>query len=98
MKALVIDNVEDMRRIIRLALERMGGMTVCEADGGLAGLAAARSERPDVILLDVMMPGMDGRAVLTALRGDPLTAAMPVIFITASVAPAERRALVAMGA
>ena len=79
MKILIIDNVDDMRRIMRLALERMGGMTVFEAPGGMEGLALARQERPDAILLDVMMPGMDGRAVLLALRNDPTTAAIPEI-------------------
>ena len=87
-----------MRRIMRLALERMGGMTVCEASGGLEGLALARQERPDAILLDVMMPGMDGRAVLLALSADPMTAAIPVIFITASVEPDAMSALKALGA
>lgn len=97
MKILVIDNVDDMRRIMRLALERMGGMTVLEAPGGLEGLELARQERPDAILLDVMMPGMDGRAVLLALRADPVTAVIPVIFITASVGPAELRELKLLG-
>jgi len=58
-------------------------MEVREAEDGLVGLAAAREERPDVILLDVMMPGMDGWQVLEELLGDEQTQGIPIVFLTA---------------
>ena len=58
-------------------------MQVREAEDGAAGLAAAREERPDVILLDVMMPGMDGWQVLEALLGEEKTQDIPIVFLTA---------------
>ena len=79
MKILIIDDEEEIRSIIRLALERLDGMTVCEVSGGLEGLTAAREERPDAILLDVKTWGMEGSEVLKALRDNPETAAIPVI-------------------
>ena len=74
MKVLIIDDDADIRLIACLALTRVGGMTAVEADSGLAGLRKAREERPDVVLLDMMMPMMDGCATLAALRADPALA------------------------
>jgi DNA-binding response OmpR family regulator len=59
------------------------GMEVREAEDGHSGLAAAREERPDVILLDVMMPGMDGWQVLEELLADERTRDIPIVFLTA---------------
>ncbi len=98
MKILIIDDEDDIRRIVRLSLERVGGMQVCEAPSGAAGVAAALEERPDAILLDVMMPGMDGPAVLLALRREPGTAAIPVVFLTARLSPSELGRLNSLGA
>lgn len=83
MKALVIDDEEDVRFIARVSLGRVGGMTVLLASSGEEGLALARSERPDFILLDMMMPGMDGPATLQALCDSPECATIPVVFMTA---------------
>jgi CheY-like chemotaxis protein len=98
MKILIIDDEADIRRIIRLSLERVGGMKTCETPDGRAGLSAARRERPDAILLDVMMPGMDGTAMLAALRREPAISAIPVIFLTARQAPGEAERLKGLGA
>jgi CheY-like chemotaxis protein len=98
MKVLIIDDEDDIRRIIRLSLERVGGMEVRDAPNGAAGVAAAHAERPDAILLDVMMPGMDGPSVLLALRRDPATAAIPVVFLTARLSPSELQRLNTLGA
>lgn len=87
MKVLVIDDEADVRLIIRLGLERVGGMKVIEASAGIEGVAAAQAEMPDAILLDVMLPGMDGAAVLQALHRQPGTASIPVVILTASVRP-----------
>jgi DNA-binding response OmpR family regulator len=89
MKILIIDDEEDIRRIVRLGLEQAGGMKVCEAASGAEGVQAARRDHPDAILLDVMMPAMDGPATLLALRSDPEIAAIPVIFLTVRMAPEE---------
>lgn len=82
MKALVVDDEADIRLLARVGLTA-SGFTVIVADGGDQGLRLARDTQPDVILLDVMMPAMDGYATLAALRADPATASIPVLFLTA---------------
>ena len=81
-RVLVIDDEAPIRLLCRVNLEA-AGMEVREAEDGLVGLAAAREERPDVILLDVMMPGMDGWQVLEELLGDEQTQDIPIVFLTA---------------
>jgi DNA-binding response OmpR family regulator len=81
-RVLVIDDEAPIRLLCRVNLEA-AGMEVREAGDGLAGLEAAREEPPDVILLDVMMPGMDGWQVLEALFEDPQTQDIPIVFLTA---------------
>jgi CheY-like chemotaxis protein len=98
MKVLVIDDEDDIRRIARLSLAAVGGMDVCEARGGSAAVRKAREEQPDVVLLDMMMPGMDGLATFRALREDPETADIPVIFLTAKAMSAEVDRLKGLGA
>lgn len=97
MKVLLIDDDEDIRRIAWLVLERVGGMAVSQASGGAEGLRKAVAEKPDVILLDVMMPGMDGPDTLAALRENPTTADIPVIFLTAKVLASEIERLKSLG-
>jgi DNA-binding NarL/FixJ family response regulator len=81
-KVLVIEDEPEMRRnlLTILRLEKFHGLG---AENGKTGLEMARKELPDIILCDVMMPEMDGRAVLEALRKDPDTAGIPFIFLTA---------------
>jgi CheY-like chemotaxis protein len=98
LKVLLIDDEDDIRRIARLSLSRVGKMEVVEAASGADGVARAADERPDVILLDMMMPGMDGPATLAALRAQPETAQIPVVFLTAKAMPSEVRRLTALGA
>ncbi len=81
-KVLVIDDEAPIRLLCRVNLEAEG-MTVLEAGDGPGGLARAREERPDIILLDVMMPGLDGWGVAEQLLEDPETASIPIIFLTA---------------
>jgi DNA-binding response OmpR family regulator len=83
MKILIIDDDPDIRSIARLSLSRVGGMEVIEAGSGAEGVRKAQDEKPDVILLDMMMPTMDGLQTLAALRARPATASTPVIFLTA---------------
>jgi CheY-like chemotaxis protein len=82
MKLLLIEDDDDIRRVARLSLGRLGGMDVIEAGGGAEGLRRAAEHQPDAILLDALMPVMDGPATLAALRADPRTAAIPVVFLT----------------
>ncbi len=82
MSVLVVDDEAPIRLLCRVNLEA-AGMHVREAEDGAVGLAAAREERPDVILLDVMMPGMDGWQVLEELLGDERTRDIPIVFLTA---------------
>lgn len=98
MKILIIDDEADIRRIAHLALGRVGAMDVSEAQSGLEGLRKAEDTHPDAILLDVMMPGLDGPSTLAALRSNPATANIPVIFLTAKAMVSELTRLRALGA
>lgn len=80
---LIIDDEEDIREIAQLCLEAVGGWQVCTAQSGSEGLISAQSQQPLAILLDVMMPDMDGLNTLEQLRANPLTRNIPVIFLTA---------------
>jgi two-component system, OmpR family, phosphate regulon response regulator PhoB len=81
-RVLVVDDEAPIRLLCRVNLEAEQ-MDVLEAADGLSGLEAARHERPDVILLDVMMPGLDGWRVAEELLEDPDTSGIPIVFLTA---------------
>lgn len=98
MKILLIDDEADIRKIAKLSLEAVGKHTVVLAANAQEGLALAASQRPELIILDVMMPGMDGVSTLAALRKDPALAAIPVIFMTAKVQRAETEHYTKLGA
>jgi CheY-like chemotaxis protein len=98
MKVLLVDDEGDIRRIARLGLSRLGGCEVVEAGSGAEALETAAAEHPDVVLLDVMMPGQDGPSTLQALRADARTAEIPVIFLTAKAMPSEIERLTKLGA
>ncbi|HZS08250.1 MAG TPA: response regulator [Blastocatellia bacterium] len=89
MKILIIDDEDDIRLISRMSLSRIGGMEVIDASNGADGVRKAEAEMPDAILLDVMMPSMDGPTTLSALRANQATAAIPVIFLTAKAMASE---------
>lgn len=84
-KILIVDDEEDFCFFVRENLINSQKFEVVIATSGKPGLALARSEKPDLILLDLMMPGMGGEAVAEALRESPDTAAIPIIFLTALV-------------
>jgi CheY-like chemotaxis protein len=86
---LVIDDEEDIREVVQVSLELTANWRSVGCESGVEGVVRARADRPDAILLDVMMPGMDGTAVLGELKSDPQTDAIPVIMLTAK-ASAER--------
>ncbi len=97
-KVLLVDDEEDIRTIGQICLTRVGGWVTFLASNGEDALRMAEAERPDVVLLDVMMPGMDGPTVLARLRANPLTAGIPVVFLTAKVQRGDLGHYVALGA
>lgn len=97
MKVVIIDDEEDIRSVASMSLGILGGIEVVEAESGMDGVSKAAREQPDVILLDAMMPEMDGPATLEALRNNPETAAIPVIFLTAKAIRAELDKLRSLG-
>jgi CheY-like chemotaxis protein len=88
---LVVDDQEDVRSIARLSLELLGGWSVLTAESGAEALTIAADRRPDAILLDVMMPGLDGPTTVERLRSDPATAGIPVVLLTAKVQAMDQR-------
>ena len=88
---LVVDDDVEFAEMLRMRLAA-GNYRVVTARNGKEGLARAKEESPDVILLDVMMPGMDGGDVALAMRQNPKLAAIPIIFLTAAVSEKETKA------
>jgi CheY-like chemotaxis protein len=95
---LLVDDDPDIRRIASLSLERIGGFRVVLATGADEALELAARQRPDLVLLDVSMPGMDGPSTLQALRELPGMPGVPVVFFTATCSDEERARLCALGA
>src|SRR5437868_3875255 len=81
-RVLIVDDEAPIRLLCRVNLE-VEGMEVLEAPDGPSGLSAARREHPDIVLLDVMMPGLDGWRVAEELLEDPATQGIPIVFLTA---------------
>lgn len=98
LRVLLIDDDADIRFIAAMSLRRLGGMEVRMADSGRVGVAMAAESPPEVILLDVMMPELDGERTLAMLRTDPRTAAVPVVFMTAKVMGEEIARWLSLGA
>ncbi|MGY1814792.1 response regulator [Blastococcus sp. SYSU D00820] len=90
---LVVDDEPDIRELARMALELVGELHVVVAESGDAATRLAEEVRPDAVLLDVQMPGMDGPATLAALRSGAAGAGVPVVFLTASVQRSQLREL-----
>ena len=96
-KILIIDDEEDIREVAALSLETVAGWNVISANSGAQGLARAIEHQPDAILLDVMMPGMDGPTTFRELRKNPVTAAIPVLLLTAKVQASDQRRFADLG-
>jgi CheY-like chemotaxis protein len=86
---LVVDDDDEVREITSLALELMGGWTVLSADQGAVALDQAQEHRPQAILLDVMMPEMDGPTTFLKLQENPRTRDIPVVLLTAKAQVGE---------
>ncbi|MDZ7964928.1 MAG: response regulator [Nostoc sp. DedSLP03] len=82
---LIVDDEEDVQAIAKLGLEMAAGWNVLTACSGWEALNVAANSKLDVILLDMMMPDMDGRATLQQLKANPVTKSIPVILLTAKV-------------
>jgi CheY-like chemotaxis protein len=95
-RVLVVDDEEDIREVAALSFE-LAGWDVKTAPSGREGFAAASAAAPDVILLDVMMPELDGPGTYALLQEDPRTREIPVVFLTAKIQSADRRRYVALG-
>ena len=95
-RVLIVEDVAENLRLFRAILS-IEEAQVLEADGGLAGIELARRERPDLILMDMQMPGMDGIEATRVLRGDPQTLASPVVMLTANTQDEDRRRARAAG-
>jgi two-component system, OmpR family, response regulator len=98
-RLLLVDDDQDIRTIACMTLERLGGWEVIRAASGSEALVCARESGPfDAVLLDVMMPGMDGPSTLLELQAEDLVANTPIVFLTAKVQVAEREHLISIGA
>ena len=86
---MYVDDDDDIREIVELSLGLDGSMRVSSSAGGEQALADMRAQCPDLVVLDVMMPGMDGPSMLKRMRDDPLLRHIPVIFMTAKASPQE---------
>ena len=95
---LLVDDEPDIRQVAELALSTVGDYDVYTAVDGNDGIKQARALQPDVILLDVMMPGLDGPGTYAALKEDPSTVDIPIIFMTAKSQTDEIEALMSLGA
>jgi DNA-binding response OmpR family regulator len=96
-RLLLIDDDEDLREIFYATFSAIAGLEVLLADSGESGLAIAQQEPLDAILLDVMMPGMDGEVVVQHLQSDSRTQSIPVIFMTARTHSEDRQHLLNIG-
>ncbi|MGK7901287.1 MAG: response regulator [Hormoscilla sp.] len=96
-RILVIDDEDGIREIIQFSLEEAAGYSVLTATSGSEGLAKAAAEQPDAILLDVMMPEMDGPETFRKLQANAATAQIPTIFLTAKAQISEQRQFIDLG-
>jgi DNA-binding response OmpR family regulator len=97
-RVLVADDEDDIRDLVCLAVGRAGGLVVRSVADGTAALAAARAERPRLVVLDVSMPGATGLEVCSALRADPDTAGIAILLLSAGASTADIARGLAAGA
>lgn len=96
-RILIIDDEDDIREVAQLTLEAISLWQVSTASSGNEGLQLALEQQPDAILLDVMMPDMDGITTFQKLQTNPNTQHIPVILMTAKVQPADRQCFAELG-
>ena len=88
-RILIIDDERPMTRMVRLNLEATGRYEVREENASANALLTARDFRPDLVLLDVIMPGADGGEIAARFKNDPVLSRIPIVFLTATVSPRE---------
>lgn len=96
-RVLVIDDEEDIREVAALALETVAGWNVTTAPSGRDGILAAQREQPDAILMDVMMPGMDGPSTFREMQTIDRVSQIPVVLLTAKTQGVDRRRFAELG-
>lgn len=96
-RILLVDDEDDIREVAAISMQAVGGWEVCSASSGTEAIAQALAEQPDAILLDVMMPGIDGPTTFRRLQGDARTRDIPVILLTAKAQAADRRSFDELG-
>jgi CheY-like chemotaxis protein len=96
-RVLIIDDEDDIREVAQVSLEMVAGWEVLTARSGRDGIQRAQAEKPDAILLDVMMPGLDGPTTFEHLQADPATRDIPVLLLTAKVQMADRARFDSLG-
>jgi CheY-like chemotaxis protein len=96
-RILIIDDEDDIREVAALSLEATAGWRVFTASSGVEGIAIATAEQPDAILMDVMMPGVDGPTSFRNMQHDPLIAHIPVLLLTAKVQGVDQRRFASLG-
>jgi CheY-like chemotaxis protein len=96
-RILIIDDEDDIREIAALSLEATAGWKIITAGSGIEGISMAIAERPDAILMDVMMPGMDGPTTFRNMQQNPAIAGIPVLLLTAKVQGVDQRRFASLG-
>ena len=96
-RILIIDDEDDIREVASLSLEATAGWQVFTASSGLEGMQVAAAERPDAILMDVMMPGTDGPTTFIQMQSNPQIAHIPVLLLTAKVQGVDQRRFAGLG-
>jgi two-component system OmpR family response regulator len=95
---LYVDDEPDIREVVEMALNLVSGITVKTCGSGASALQLLPSFMPDLVLLDVMMPGLDGPATLARMRSDAVLSRIPVVFMTAKALPQEVDRFMSLGA
>ncbi len=96
-RILIIDDEETIQTVVKFGIQMASDWQVYTASSGSSGIQSAQTEQPDVILLDVMMPDMDGIATFKLLQSDAATQHIPVILLTAKAQTAEKRQFSTLG-
>ncbi len=96
-RILIIDDEDDIREVAALSLEATAGWEIFTASSGIEGIAIATAEQPDAILMDVMMPGVDGPTTFRNMQQIPLIAHIPVLLLTAKVQGVDQRRFASLG-
>ena len=96
-RVLIIDDEDDIREVAALSLEATAGWEILTASSGAEGISIAAARKPDAILMDVMMPGVDGPTTFSKMQQTPAIANIPVLLLTAKVQGVDQRRFAGLG-